>query len=299
MSRTSPCLALAWSAVKASAVMLMSGSRSSWLGLLWWRLCLATHQSKLIPTSRLAWTRPTRSLARRERKSCRWPASWPTKASWVDTTARYAATSSCHHDSPSMAKATSPAASSNRLTPILAAYQPRRRSSRPACFTCLESWVYWLQRPAATAMSGSPGTGRGGLPPRGRPRRRPPWSRWRRDGRGRPWQAPSDVEAAQVGGLLELLGEVVEQAGGGDRRLGRQPFDQAVHHHVGEPFDLRVDGRDWLVGQHPGRAPETGHARISSPPLRRVHSDTRVRTSTPAESIRIMPRRSSTMWWWP
>jgi hypothetical protein len=45
-----------------------------------------------------------------------------------------------------------------------------------------------------------------------------------------------------------LLGKVVEQAGGRNRRLGRQPFDQAVHHHPGEPFDLRVDGRDRLVG---------------------------------------------------
>ena len=33
----------------------------------------------------------------------------------------------------------------------------------------------------------------------------------------------------------------------------------------------------------------------SSPPLRRVHADTLVRMSTPAESIRTMPRRSSTM----
>lgn len=47
-----------------------------------------THQSKLTPSSRLAWARPTRSLPRRERKICRWPASWPTKAIWVNTTAR-------------------------------------------------------------------------------------------------------------------------------------------------------------------------------------------------------------------
>jgi hypothetical protein len=26
-------------------------------------------------------------LARRERKICRWPASWPTEAIWVNTTA--------------------------------------------------------------------------------------------------------------------------------------------------------------------------------------------------------------------
>jgi hypothetical protein len=35
--------------------------------------------------------------------------------------------------------------------------------------------------------------------------------------------------------------------------------------------------------------------RTSSPPLRRVHADALVRTLTPAESIKIMPRRSSTM----
>jgi hypothetical protein len=52
--------------------------------------------------------------------------------------------------------------------------------------------------------------------------------------------------------LLELLGKVVEQAGGRDRWLGRQPFDQPVHHHMSEPFDLRIDNRDRLVGKHPG-----------------------------------------------
>src|SRR4029453_5237192 len=42
MRRTSPCRARAWSAVKARAVMLMSGSRSSWWGLVWGALCLGT-----------------------------------------------------------------------------------------------------------------------------------------------------------------------------------------------------------------------------------------------------------------
>ena len=54
-------------------------------------------------------------------------------------------------------------------------------------------------------------------------------------------QAAPDVEATQVGGLPALR-EVVEQAGGGNRGLGCQPFDQPVHHHVGEPFDLGIDG---------------------------------------------------------
>jgi hypothetical protein len=63
---------------------------------------------------------------------------------------------------------------------------------------------------------------------------------------------------------MELLGKVVEQAGGRHRGLGRQPFDQPVHHHPGEPFDLLVDGRDRLVGQRSGGATETGHGRINS-----------------------------------
>jgi hypothetical protein len=33
---------------------------------------------------------------------------------------------------------------------------------------------------------------------------------------------------------------------------------------MSEPFDLRIDNRDRLVGQHPGRTSETGHARINS-----------------------------------
>jgi len=72
------------------------------------------------------------------------------------------------------------------------------------------------------------------------------------------------VESAQARGLLELLGQVVEQTGGRDCRFGRQPFDQPVHHLMSEPFDLRIDNRDRLVGQHPGCTPETGHARINS-----------------------------------
>ena len=39
-------------------------------------------------------------------------------------------------------------------------------------------------------------------------------------------------------GLLELAGQVVEQARGRDGRLQSQPCDQPVNHHMGEPFDL-------------------------------------------------------------
>jgi hypothetical protein len=104
-------------------------------------------------------------------------------------------------------------------------------------------------------LGGSPG---------GSPRRCLPWDRGRPGGRHRPRDAAHHVEAAQSRGLLELLSQVVEQAGGRHPRLGRQPFDQAVHHHMGEPFHLRIDNWDRLVGQHPGCTPETGHARINS-----------------------------------
>jgi hypothetical protein len=120
----------------------------------------------------------------------------------------------------------------------------------------------WSLRPAALDRSASAWCR--GLVPRGSPRRCPPRGRGRGGGRRRPRRAAHDVESAQAGGLLQLFGQVVEQAGGRNRRLSRQPFDQAVHHHVGEPFDLRIDGRNRLVGQHPGCTSETGHARINS-----------------------------------
>jgi hypothetical protein len=50
-------------------------------------------------------------------------------------------------------------------------------------------------------------------------------------------------------GLLELAGQVVEQARGRNGRLQGQPCDQPVNDHMGEPFDLGIDGWDRLVGQ--------------------------------------------------
>ena len=50
-------------------------------------------------------------------------------------------------------------------------------------------------------------------------------------------------------GQLELAGQVVEQARGRDGRLQSQPCDQPVNDHMGEPFDLGVDGSDRLVGE--------------------------------------------------
>src|SRR5215217_1325387 len=44
-------------------------------------------------------------------------------------------------------KAAHPAASRARLRPILAPYQPRRRSRSPACLICRDSWVYSPHRP--------------------------------------------------------------------------------------------------------------------------------------------------------
>ena len=95
-------------------------------------------------------------------------------------------------------------------------------------------------------------------------RRGPPRGRWPRGGRRRPGSAPHDVETAHPRGLLELVGQVVQQARGRHDRLSRQPRDQPVDHHVGEPFDLGVDGWDRLVRQHSWRPAEVGHARINS-----------------------------------
>src|SRR5512132_35967 len=69
--------------------------------------------------------------------------------------------SSCHHDAPSMANATHPPASRARLRPILARYQPRRRSNSPACLICRESWVYSLQRPVLDDTRAVVGAGSG------------------------------------------------------------------------------------------------------------------------------------------
>jgi hypothetical protein len=103
----------------------------------------------------------------------------------------------------------------------------------------------------------------GWFPPTMR-RRGPPRGRWRRGARRRPGSAPHDVEAAQRRGLLELVGQVVQEARGRHDRLSGQPRDQPVDHHVGEPFDLGVDGWDRLVRQDSRRPAEVGHARINS-----------------------------------
>jgi len=65
-------------------------------------------------------------------------------------------------------------------------------------------------------------------------------------------------------GLLELAGQLVEQARGRDGRLQSQPCDQPVNHHMGEPFDLGIDGSDRLVGELLGGTGEGAHALINS-----------------------------------
>jgi hypothetical protein len=62
-------------------------------------------------------------------------------------------------------------------------------------------------------------------------------------------RAPHDAEPVQGRGLLQLGGQVVEQARGREGRLQSQPCDQPVNDHMGEPFDLGVDGWDRLVGE--------------------------------------------------
>jgi hypothetical protein len=64
--------------------------------------------------------------------------------------------------------------------------------------------------------------------------------------------------------LLKLAGQVLEQARGRDGRLQSQPCDQPVNDHMGEPFDLRVDGSDRLVGELSGGTGEGAHALINS-----------------------------------
>jgi hypothetical protein len=77
-------------------------------------------------------------------------------------------------------------------------------------------------------------------------------------------RAPHEAKPVQGRGLLELTGQVVEQARGWDGRLLSQPCDQPVNDHMGEPFDLGVDGWDRLVGQLFGGAGEGAHALINS-----------------------------------
>jgi hypothetical protein len=76
--------------------------------------------------------------------------------------------------------------------------------------------------------------------------------------------APHDAEPAQGRGLLELGGQVLEQARGRDGRLQLQPCDQPVNDHMGEPFDLRIDGSDRLVRELFGGTGEGAHALINS-----------------------------------
>jgi hypothetical protein len=77
-------------------------------------------------------------------------------------------------------------------------------------------------------------------------------------------RAPHDAEPVQGRGLLELAGQVVEQARGRDGRLQSQPCDQPVNDHMGEPFDLGVDGSDRLIGELFGGTGEGAHA-LSTP----------------------------------
>ena len=78
----------------------MSGSRPGSLGWAWWALCLGTHQPKLMPIKAFPIPNPSRRLARRDSKICRWPASWPMKPSCVAANPRNTAMPSVAHESP-------------------------------------------------------------------------------------------------------------------------------------------------------------------------------------------------------
>src|SRR4029450_1821013 len=97
-----------------------------------------------------------------------------------------------------MTKAAQPAASRARLPPILAPYQPRRRSSSPACLTCLDNWVYSLQPPLAADTGRADGScsRRMQAPACG-----PLWLLVTRSG-GSSWPEAAEQPAAALGGTV-------------------------------------------------------------------------------------------------
>jgi hypothetical protein len=79
---------------------------------------LETHQPKLNPINAFPTASPSKQLARRDRKTCWCPASWPTKPSWVNITPRNAATPSVAHELPTTSNAAHPAANAAMVRTI-------------------------------------------------------------------------------------------------------------------------------------------------------------------------------------
>ena len=96
----------------------MSGSRSIWLGWAWWALCLATHHPKLNPIKALPTTNPSQRLARRDPNTCRWPASWPTKPSWVNISPNNTASARVSQEFPTTRNAAQPAVKTANVATI-------------------------------------------------------------------------------------------------------------------------------------------------------------------------------------
>src|SRR3954466_6523766 len=65
MKPLSPRRPTADSVAQMSTSGATSGSRSSWLGLLWWRVCLSLHQPYLMPPLRAVSPPPRRARAPR------------------------------------------------------------------------------------------------------------------------------------------------------------------------------------------------------------------------------------------
>ena len=98
----------------------MSGSRPISLGWAWCALCFGTHQPKLIPINTFPTAKPRSRLARRERNTSWWPASCPTKPSWVNISPRNAAMASANHEFPSRINPANPAPNAPTVRGILA-----------------------------------------------------------------------------------------------------------------------------------------------------------------------------------
>ena len=98
-----------------------SGSRPTSLGCAWWALCLGTHQPKLMPISTLPTARPSQRFARLELKTSWWPASCPTKPSWVKASPRNPAMARAHQELPINTSAVKPAAKAAIVTGIMRA----------------------------------------------------------------------------------------------------------------------------------------------------------------------------------
>src|SRR5215211_1830827 len=115
-------------------------------------------------------------------------------------------------------KAAPPAASRARLRPILAAYQPRRRSRSPACLICRDSWVYSPHRPLGADAGATVDSWSRLIPAPAC------WLRWALSG-GSSWAQAAEQPAGDLGGALLLTHAGVE-----DQHRPGQGRDDPLQH---------------------------------------------------------------------